>query len=62
VRALTAHANKAVTDGWETLPRSWPERNDYSVIERRGKDQRTFTSFVDASVEDPNEKWKWQGH
>jgi hypothetical protein len=61
VSDLPAHAKKAFTDGGEILHRSWSELNDYSVIERLEKDQRTFHSFVDESGEDPNEKWQWQG-
>lgn len=47
--------------GFEILHRSWPELNNYSVIDRDQKDQRTFNSFVDESVDDPNEAWKWRG-
>src|ERR1043166_840339 len=58
---LTAHAKKEFTDGWVILHRPWPELNDYPVIDRMEKDKRTFHSFVDTSVEDPNEAWKWRG-
>ena len=37
------------------------ELNFYSPISRANKDQRTFNSFVDESVDDPNEAWKWRG-
>lgn len=47
--------------GFQILNSAATEMNDYSVIERRNKDQRTFNSFVDESVEDPNEGWKWRG-
>lgn len=47
--------------GHQILHRSWSELNDYSVIERDQMDRRTFNSFVDESVEDPNEAWKWRG-
>lgn len=47
--------------GFNILHKPWNELNDYSVIDRMNKDQRTFNSFVDESVEDPNEAWKWRG-
>jgi len=58
---LTAWAKKESNYGWEILHRPWPELNDYSVIDRMEKDQRTFNAFVDESVDDPNEAWKWKG-
>jgi hypothetical protein len=61
VADLTACAKKEFNYGWEILHRPYPELNDYSVIDRMNKDQRTFNSFVDESVEDPNEAWKWRG-
>lgn len=47
--------------GHDILHKSWTELNDYSVLERMNKDQRTFNSYVDESVESPNEAWKWIG-
>lgn len=52
---------KAYAAGHENLHRTWKELNDYSVIGRMNKDQLTFNSFVDESVEDPREAWKWRG-
>lgn len=52
---------KEYQKGYDILHKSWTELNDYSVIERMNKDQRTFNSYVDESVEDPNEAWKWVG-
>ena len=49
---------KEYQKGYDILHKSWTELNDYSVIERMNKDQRTFNSYVDESVEDPNEAWK----
>ncbi len=61
VMDLTGIVKKNYAYGIDVLHRSWPELNNYSVIERMNKDQRTFQSFVDESVEDPNEAWKWRG-
>lgn len=43
------------------LHQSWPELNNYSVIDRDNKDKRTFNAFVDEETEDPAEAWKWRG-
>lgn len=58
---LTKNVKRDISAGDEILNRSWVELNDYSVIDRTSKDQRTFNSFVDESVEDPREAWKWRG-
>ena len=47
--------------GNEILHQSWPELNNYSVIDRDNKDKRTFNAFVDEDVENPAEAWKWRG-
>lgn len=61
VRELTSIVRRDFSYGLDVLNKSWPELNNYSVLERTNKDQRTFQSFVDESVEDPNESWKWIG-
>lgn len=58
---LTKEIRAAYSRGNEILTRSWVELNNYSVIDRDGKDKRTFNSLVDENVEDPNEAWKWRG-
>lgn len=58
---LTKVLRDAYKDGHEVLHREWVELNNYSVIGRMNKDQLTFNSFVDESVEDPREAWKWRG-
>lgn len=58
---LTKNVRRDYSYGFEVLHKSWPELNNYSVIERMNKDQRTFQSFVDESVDDPDEAWKWIG-
>lgn len=61
VLAFTKNAKRDYGLGYEILHRSWPELNNYSVVDRMNKDQRTFNSFVDESVDDPYEAWKWRG-
>ena len=58
---LTKQVKDEFSQGIDILNRSWEELNGYSVIDRMNKDQRTFNSFVDESIEDPNEAWKWRG-
>ena len=47
--------------GFNALHTPYSELNNYSVIERMNKDQRTFQSFVDESDDNPDEAWKWKG-
>ncbi len=61
IREFTAGVRKDFSFGEEILNKPWIELNDLSVIERMNRDQRTFNAFVDESVEDPNEAWKWRG-
>lgn len=61
VADLTVWAKRDYQIGYDILHRPWNELNDYSVIDRLNKDQRTFNAFVDESVEDPAEGWKWRG-
>lgn len=58
---LTKNVKRDNYVGTNILERSWPELNGYSVIDRMNKDQRTLNSFVDETVEDPREAWKWRG-
>lgn len=58
---LTAVVKEDFLSGDEILNRVWTELNDYSVIERMNKDQRTFNAYVDVEVEDENDAWKWLG-
>ncbi len=58
---LTGQVKRAYNDGYEILHRTYEELNNMSVISRMNRDQRTFNSFVDESVEDPREAWKWRG-
>jgi len=61
VAELTKLFKRAYHDGYENLHSTFEELNNYSVIGRMNKDQLTFNSFVDESVEDPREAWKWKG-
>lgn len=61
VLELTKMVRDAYKTGHEILHREWTELNNYSVIGRMNKDQLIFNSFVDESVEDPREAWKWRG-
>lgn len=47
--------------GMDILNKPYAELNDLSPIERDNRDKRTFNAFVDETVEDPNEAWKWRG-
>src|SRR3990167_3875999 len=58
---LTTLVRKDYAYGNEVLHKAWSELNNYSVIERMNKDQRTFQSYVDESVDNPDEAWKWIG-
>lgn len=58
---LTGYVKLAYAEGDQILHRPWEELNYYSIISRMNKDQRAFNSFVDESVEDPREAWKWRG-
>lgn len=58
---LTKIVKDAYKQGHKILHRNWVELNNYSVIGRMNKDQLVFNSFVDESVEDPREAWKWRG-
>ena len=61
VLELTKLVRDAYKKGHEILHKEWVELNNYSVIGRMNKDQLIFNSFVDESVEDPREAWKWKG-
>src|SRR3990167_8329206 len=58
---LTTNVRKDYAIGTNILQKSFPEFNNYSVIERMNKDQKTFQSLVDESDVNPDEAWKWKG-
>lgn len=61
VQELTKYDKTDFYIGDEILSKPWSELNQYGVIERMNKDQRTFNAFVDESIEDSNDAWKWKG-
>ncbi len=61
VQDITKCVRDAFSAGQDILDKDWPELNDLSVIDRMNRDQRTFNAFVDESIEDPAEAWKWRG-
>lgn len=61
VADFTGYVKLAYQEGYNIIHKEWEELNYYSVISRMNKDQRTFNSFVDESVDDPREAWKWRG-
>ena len=58
---LTKIVKNEYAKGVDILTRSWVELNDRSVIDDQNRGQMMFNAFVDTSVEDPNEAWKWRG-
>lgn len=61
VKEITSLVRKDYSYGHEILHRPWVELNDMSVIDRMNRDQLTFNAFVDESIENPNDEWKWRG-
>ncbi len=61
VRIFTNSVRKDYDYGVEILNRTWTELNDRSIIEDQNRGQMMFNAFVDTSVEDPREAWKWRG-
>lgn len=61
VADLTAFTKKEYSVGYEILHKPWVELNDYSIIDRMNKDQRTFNAYVNEGSEDPADGWKWKG-
>ncbi len=58
---FTAEVKGYYSKGWETLNTPLVELNDRSVLEDMDRGQRVFNAFVDESIEDPSEAWKWRG-
>lgn len=61
VADFTSIVKKDYSYGNEILHRGWVELNGMSVIGRMNRDQKTFNAFVDETVEDESEAWKWRG-
>lgn len=58
---MTKLAKRDYGHGHSILTRPWIELNDRSVIDDENRGQLMFNAFVDTSVEDPAEAWKWRG-
>lgn len=58
---FTENVQRDYLQGVEILERPWLELNDRSIIEDENRGQMMFNAFVDTSVEDPDEAWKWRG-
>lgn len=61
VQKFTKDAKHFYSKGNEILTKSWTELNDLSVLERDNRDKRSFNAYVDESITDPSEAWKWKG-
>lgn len=61
VADFTAVVKEDYQTGDYILNKGWRELNDRSVIDDESRGQMMFNSFVDTSVEEPNEAWKWRG-
>lgn len=61
VRDLTIQVKKDYHEGVRILQNSWVELNDRSIIEDANRGQMMFNAYVDTSIEDSNEAWKWRG-
>jgi hypothetical protein len=61
VKDFTSYVQRDYATGHDILHRSWPELNNRSVLEDMNHGRQMFNGFVDESVEDPAEAWKWRG-
>ena len=61
VAKFTKQVKEDYTEGVRILEDSYRELNDRSIIGDQNRGQEMFNAFVDTSVEDPNEAWKWRG-
>lgn len=61
VREFTAAVQKDYFEGIRILERPFTELNNRSVIEDENRGQKMFNAFVDETVDDSNEAWKWIG-
>ena len=61
MKKFTTGVRKDCALGEEILNRPWTELNDRSIVDDENRGQMMFNAFVDTSVEDPAEAWKWRG-
>lgn len=58
---FTSMVKKDYDIGVTILNKPYLELNDRSVIDDENRGQMMFNAFVDTSVDDPRESWKWRG-
>ena len=58
---FTAKMKKDYSIGMELITKPWTELNFRSVVDDQNRGQLMFNAFVDESIEDPNEAWRWRG-
>ena len=58
---FTSQVKRDYDEGVKILNRPWVELNNRSIIEDENRGQLMFNAFVDTSVEDVSEAWKWRG-
>jgi hypothetical protein len=61
VAEFTKYVKEDYAQGQEILERSWLELNYRSIIDDENRGQMMFNAFVDTSIEDPDEAWKYRG-
>lgn len=61
VTQMTALTKRDYSYGHGILTRPWVELNERSIIDDENRGQLMFNAFVDTSVDDPSEAWKWRG-
>ena len=61
VRKFIIQVKKDYEAGHNILTKSWNELNGASVLEDMDRGRKMFNAFVDESVDNPNEAWKWKG-
>ena len=61
VKNLTSEVKRDYSTGIDILNTPYLELNDRSVIDDQNVGQLMMNAFVDTTVEDPREGWKWRG-
>ena len=61
VADFTGFVQKDYWEGDRILNKPWMELNNRSVIDDENRGQMMFNAYVDETVEDPHEQWKWKG-
>lgn len=61
VADVTFIVKKDYATGVEILQKGYTELNNRNIIDDENRGQLMFNAFVDESVDDPAEAWKWRG-